>query len=1027
MVILVCFQESKMKLINLSLAAVNKHILYVFAILSLAGCNSGQTNAKSDAPFNLSKSKNFSPLSMSLGGAIIGEDMAKDPTFLSAQDADEPFQKLPELELGYGFDPKTETIKVPQGYDASRLLEVSLSPNLEPSSIIIDEGSEYTDFAKYSGGSDSSSTQNKMEWKAGVGMNYGLYSASLKAGYAAQEDTANSSLMIKKNAGIVNQRRQHLLIDGKSTYTTTPTRTASIGNALMGGVGGLRFYIEAIRLQTDPVVRQRAIQRFYNEMGTHVISSVTRAYVGYHKVSLTHKMDSGQSSTTKGGEFALSSPFANGSASYSDTSAKAFKKTEWDFNSRTKTVPANATLLASLNSVYDAMDKEMLNYETVIDIGNLNQAIDQSKLPVLDFSSMKVEKSTDEIDKINQQKSLGKQMAEELLSLGRITAMIKAKITERDLAKDNPAKEKELNQEIEQAAVADSAPLILSLTKFMPGNAFGELNLVLEQRKTLTAARILQETLALNKVASLASIQLAEQKLAAADIQAQEAHQKAQEQATASVFSAWLKNVKYVEVNPMLVSKKMEFSAWFKTLTSSTIICYHREWDAYVRALGLTEFNPDGEKKNNFSLTLSTPALKVVDSRSNGAKQLKSAMLANKSRLLNEDEMGKPVVVDFNIVPWSAIFPELLETSVDDLPMAIQAKMIQEINEVLEDRSYLRLVSQLDQLSSELNSLYFSDKDMEGALLNLLAGLKVAQYDTNIVRYNGKAYNLATSEGVGGITAVLDGVRQSSNMLKSNWYKTVLSLKNNGLLSPLGMLMATGKESKTKLSIYAETEFYGNQKPQDPIYTVSNDNSSNSSSKNAGQQLARNLLNKAKAEITKDGIVVKTFIPLVFSGNRTGNQLSFMSSSKIVINGADMSAVPFPLTLGESHNWENNSTDVSYAINRAPGKMDALNTSHQVINTLYLTPSKYLLRYADNNLWTIFSAGDNQVCAYCKVGYQFSNDADLFYATRLNQNVFYSMSTQLSDSQLKYFSPRFTIFYGGQGNNATTKFIDSVF
>ena len=130
------------------------------------------------------------------------------------------------------------------------------------------------------------------------------------------------------------------------------------------------------------------------------------------------------------------------------------------------------------------------------------------------------------------------------------------------------------------------------------------------------------------------------------------------------------------------------------------------------------------------------------------------------------------------------------------------------------------------------------------------------------------------------------------------------------------------------------------------------------------------------------------------------------------------------MTVGESHSWENNSADVSYAINRAPGQLDNVNEKGQILKTLFLTSSKYLLKFVASPKWTMFSSGDSYPSSDLL---ELSSNAELFYATRLNDNVFYSMTTQLSDNQLKALSPRFTIFYGGQGNNTTTKLIDLIF
>lgn len=760
---------------------INLKLIYcaLSSVFLLIGCNSGVAGSPG------------SPIVAVDKPAELGN--IKKVSLFSASNKD--YDVLPNLEIGYGFDPDTNTIRIPSGYSSEAFIANSDSTigDAPPASVIISEAPTYHDFIDTVGNSDANTNEQSSSFSGGMGASYGLYSASVKAGYAEASLSKSAQLTIKKRAGVVVSKAQYLPLDASRKDYSPKDRTRT-AEALLNGVGGLRDAINNIDKQTDPYLRRIAIKEFYQNYGSHAITSVTKGYIGYHNLTLTQKTSGGSSSSNLSTQSSFSSPYVKGEFSSEQTEASAFEKANWDLSANTTVAPNNSEMYNQVMDIYKSIDDE-LKSSTIIDFSSLGKAEIGNKIDTnkFNFSRMNVTPSPEAIKEFNASKNNAKFMTADIDALKDLNDLIATTIAERDSA--TPEVKVELNKKLKDLDIRLSS----FLSKFDSGGTYASLTLNTKDAPVVERANLLHNTLTSTTTSSDISKATADLNKEKERIKKEQGQQK--KNADKIAFSNWLKTVIY----PREKKDSQTVAQWFATLKPADISTFNEEWkvalekeelvdkDAFAQVhqnnaiqFNNTQFNNTQFNKQN--------SLRKINFNSNGIMRL--SQQTNKIKKLTLEADGQPVVIDFNIVPWSEIFPELSSTALDNSGVMMQSKLMQQIDDFMLDRSYLQMVINVDKTNpGALSQIANADAGLIDVLGDLYNKLKELGSSENVqtISFNGIKYDMDDISQAAKLSIALEDLMNNSKMKKSSWYKVVSVLKSKGIINQYGALIGIHK------------------------------------------------------------------------------------------------------------------------------------------------------------------------------------------------------------------------------------------
>jgi hypothetical protein len=742
---------------------------------------------------------------------------------------------LPNVVLGQGYDTDTQSIiPIPAAYNASNL--VAALDGGDANSVIDVQPSMYEDYSRYTHTAESSVKAEKKNIKGGMGLSYGLYSASIKFGLEKAEELTNASFSVEKSAGFLFSQKSSLLVDADPGRKITPNNIKLTALALMQAIPGLRDAIEKIRNAKSSAMRNEALLEFYANFGTSTITSVTRGYVGYHQVTLTQSSQAGSASSGQSYDVGFSAPFVSGGATFNQASASQFNKSNWNFSSVTKMKPYSEAQKTMLDSIFKAMDAEIKSQNEMFDISKV-VSTDKSEVRFPDISTMDYKPNPELIEKLDKQREVRAGMADDLGNLQVELDVLKELVVSRDAAADLEEK-KELNTVI-SSTIINSSPINVLLEKFRKTPASGGylgLALTSEQSALLSLAN--QEILALRRNINTSADKI--KSLEKASTANQIANANAAKQKDKLDFTNYLKS----EWSNEPVTDRPTFKVWFDKKTAEEISQYSSAWKADL-------------EKNQL---VSPDAFEQPPQQLKKRMVLRKNMLARRKKMeRSDDEPGKMAVLDFNIVPWSIIFPELtskvIETDVD----LVKSKLVQKLNSYTMIRSYLLRISSLDS-TPVLNEMYIQSNGVANELNELLAAIKNtydSSTDASVIRYANTDYNVITD--VKKLEDLIDKKINTSSMGKSEWYRIVHLLYQKGFLQPQGALFVVQrmenffdwKPEVGKHIIYSPTDV-----PVPSSYRMSEYSSVN---KNYGQQLARSVSRKNQK--------ILSVLPLIFANS----------------------------------------------------------------------------------------------------------------------------------------------------------------
>lgn len=739
---------------------------------------------------------------------------------------------LENMELGWGFDTVTNT-PINTSVDQTLLfsLEDQSSEDKFMSSINIGT-SKYSAYTSYVGGAQSHNKNEQFNISGGAGANYGFYSGSIKAAYASSDSFKNSGSSVTKMAGIKEERKYSLPVDGGETRPQSIYKTNA---SLMRASKEIRNAIIEIRRAQNPMIKNELIAEFYQSFGTHMISSVTKGYIGVHVVTLTENESSTETGSAISGSGKFSGPGVKGEINSSKEKAEVFKKSNWNFASNTVTYPSMPEVRSSLEAAYSGIDTQMQGMAGVIDLTQL-KAGDPPQIKAPEIQAMDVTPSVEDKRAILEEKKLLKAAQFDLIKLKADTEHIRLLID----AKDKGALESQL---------MESAPFMQRLTLFTPGGKYDELNNVnlkeIERKVVMLAFEAETKARAIIEGDSSTLFKLDRLEEFNEDVNLRNESYKANNNIIA--FSNWLKYKAYPNN-----TQHQPFEDWYEALDLHQVIKYKKQWISDLESRKMI----DSREANNL----------LRGSKANHVKLHKNKFAHNK--LKNNSDSKEVATFNFSIVPWATVFPELIPEPFDNSSSILTDKILKPINSFLEDRSYLDLVTKISG-DKDLSKMQYNDKKFLSDMQTLVTDVKKALLtnDTDPIMFEGKSYDLDNDDDVDNFAAGLTNYLSSSSMYRSEWYKEVKKMKDAGLISPTGSLLNIDGFSLDNYLVTSGIKI-SNEKGLDYYNPLKQDN-------NISKMSIEHVITE---NISKNNNLVSTFLPIYVNNKGYSSPFRLLAS-----------------------------------------------------------------------------------------------------------------------------------------------------
>ena len=169
------------------------------------------------------------------------------------------------------------------------------------------------------------------------------------------------------------------------------------------------------------------------------------------------------------------------------------------------------------------------------------------------------------------------------------------------------------------------------------------------------------------------------------------------------------------------------------------------------------------------------------------------------------------ITLDYDIVPWSDLFPELQVEPIDNLQMVGCLELLRKIADYMTLWSYLKLCSQqsgggdadLSELSDGEAVLVKDLIRLNGAISNAVMGS--GHLDATASGLD-RDFRLSKGADLIALSDYLAGRIKASAIYRSDWYGIVRLLERAGLISPTGCLVGVLHEPGSELSVLHGTE-----------------------------------------------------------------------------------------------------------------------------------------------------------------------------------------------------------------------------
>ncbi len=271
------------------------------------------------------------------------------------------------VSLGEGFDPSTGMV-----YQNDFRNEDYFMRN-DGTSGISGGGSDDLSYTNWSSaGVNQMRSTDAGKWMAEVSAKGGAFgiTAAIKGSYTQQYNDTTSSNQIHKEAGVLGFTWYTLPSGGgnETSYNNQLTRQIILNandyykaHSADQKDTGLVKELNDIRSATTPYQKQSAINKFYNDHGTHVIVGVKRGFQGLTTYDLTRKLDSKVRGDGWSAGVGLDiMGFAGGDAKYGTEHNASFESGSWKVENVTCMQPddkaVRQTIEAAMRATTDGLD-----------------------------------------------------------------------------------------------------------------------------------------------------------------------------------------------------------------------------------------------------------------------------------------------------------------------------------------------------------------------------------------------------------------------------------------------------------------------------------------------------------------------------------------------------------------------------------------------------------------------------------------------------------------------------------------------
>ena len=751
---------------------LNKHVLAsILTSLFLSSCNSGGTSG------------NGSSLE------------APKPCPCSGQDKTQNFPELgiyPQVgvALGAGFDPVSRSVynseivenKIDKMIDSMGNTVVSVPNETDLSYNINQVGSK--------AGRDTAASTFGI--KGGVGIGYGLGSAKVMAGYQQDSQRLNGTVSYTNYGGVVLQKVRRLVSDYENLnnrgqqYLVSPDQKQRVREALLKADNTLYRDINEI-LEATPAQRVAFIKRFYVNHGTHYISSVTYAKIAAKAMTFTQQLASGQENSSHmfGAEFSVPVNVASvsGQVNANWGNATSFSKTAFEYSSRLMSLPADPVFEQIVEASLKKASDEALTLNVVDTKAMMNAPINVPKVVNMDDIKVSIDK---ELQKTIEKKK--NSLLHMNSDINAAKAQIDSWFTEASSKEPNldllKKLEAELNDLLAKFKSDESTGYLLTDLRNTAGN---NQVLIIDQAKIIVRSASLAE-----RVSKITTLKMNDTSRSHASVQKD----------NLNVFSGWLRYQCKNYQNKNVVSG-------FKTIITQQNyddkLCENGEnGDSLEKKIAKKDMNKYNELVGLWEKGMKEKGIINMDDDSNNYRSAPE-QVALRTSLRSESSIPSvgttSAAIDFNIAPWSDLFPELAVTQIDDAGQIAAMATLDKIKEYGEIYRYLELIVTTTG-DAELTKIYNGDSSLYRKMLALNQAVEAAFFADNKVEYAGRVYSLIDTGQVARLNSIVESNINSSLVMYSTWYRyKVEHLRRAGLLQPTGMMLMGGIVNNTNSTI----------------------------------------------------------------------------------------------------------------------------------------------------------------------------------------------------------------------------------
>lgn len=624
----------------------------------------------------------------------------------------------------------------------------------------------------------STSSSKIFAGETGGGMNLGIAKLKLAASYENNKIDEDGNLSIRKDIGAKLNCKIYSYAD--PSYDKGPVGSNNFGRALINSNNEVAKVITDIRKAPSLAIKQQKIKDFYTKFGTHMVSSVDIGEVA-SSVSIMTQNTSASSVSHKA---AVSADFtyagvASANASFKMASSNKFDSKSWNFKIQNQFYPNNTSLKDTMKEVEDQLSNMKNSTTGIIDFNNLKPTAANITLPTPpDLKEISFDQTTFENNK-------------------------KALLAYASLEEDVPS----FNGYLDTAKTIKSDVIINVLISLL--NSI-EANVEVLNKTASTSLvsddynEFLKTYQPIKKAADLSGLRVA---LESKDIKTINDAIKSYENeyqinsGTSQQLQADVnKFVKEVEdfksIYPVL-SSYFENHAYGIENPSNT---NPRDWTVKIMSKATSE---DKIIYDKYSVEYNSKSGNSIGTQS--ASVSKSAV--SKSISLRSGS-GNPfstiydnhIVTNFNVVPWSSVFPELAQTfTLDDTSEIVLEGIDKSIDDFERQYKYLLFVKKMDATTNnKLGDWYVKAKDIFKVIdklkFDIATSRSLLDSSPSPIYFNSIKYNISSNNGLSDLNIAVIKYINSSKLYTdndfTNWLKTLNILKQYSLIGNFGAIPA---------------------------------------------------------------------------------------------------------------------------------------------------------------------------------------------------------------------------------------------